>query len=223
MERTMKDVLSALAFIALLAATACSGNANSEASSGDPGAADAATSTDGTPSGHIHLTGDVSIDSDFMPDACQIAPAGEGLLSGYHMMAKEQDALPLLAVTIKNYTKDDTYAPTDTSADGQVTSIMTSGSLGLLTLMVLPSGTQIPVGFMLKPTSKLAVTVSENGAKGDAEFTGLETPPKFDPTASTPPQGGVVSGSITWSCGHIDHLDPKMNNAVNGMFKSLIH
>jgi hypothetical protein len=44
----------------------------------------------------------------------------------------------------------------------------------------------------------------------------------IDPNASAPPHGKRVSGSVSWTCGTVDRINAKMNDAVNGMFKKLI-
>ena len=72
----------------------------------------------GTGTGHLHVTGDVTIDHDFIVDACQIAPPGDGLLAGYHMNAKDGDStLVMLSIVVKGYDKDGPYSPAS-SIDG---------------------------------------------------------------------------------------------------------
>jgi len=101
---------------------------------------------------------------------------------------------------------------------------MTSGVMGPLTMMFMRDGTS-PLAFVQTPESKLTITVSNDGAKGRAEFTDLESMPTaedIDPTSSAPPHGKRVSGSVTWTCGTVGHINPTMNNAVNGAFNKLI-
>ena len=159
-------------------------------------------------------------------DGCQIAPPGDGLLSGYHMNAKDGDSTVMnLAVVIKNYDKDGPYSPADKSAEAQVGQAMSTGNMGLLTLMVAQKGSPMPLAVMLQPTSTLVVTTADNGAKGGVVFTDMESPVTFsdiDLNSNEKPHGKRVSGSISWTCGHVDHLNAEMNNAVNGMMNKLM-
>jgi hypothetical protein len=44
----------------------------------------------------------------------------------------------------------------------------------------------------------------------------------IDLKSSAPPHGKRVSGSVTWTCGTVGHINATMNDAVNGTFKKLI-
>ncbi|MBK5187142.1 MAG: hypothetical protein JJD97_02795 [Gemmatimonadaceae bacterium] len=216
-----------------LALFACSGRKSSAtATPGAPSdaasdAADAADAGDGpSGSGHLHMTGDATIDHDFVVEQCAIAPPGDGILSGYHMNAKDGDSTIMnLAVVIKNYDKDRSYSPTDKSDEGQVAQAMSTGNMGPLSLVVAPPSSRIPFGVMLKPTSTLVVTTTANGSKGEAKFTDMEAPLSFDDinlNSKDKPHAKRVSGLVTWTCGHVEHLDPTMNKAVNGMMDKLM-
>lgn len=207
-----------------LAAIGCTQHGNDAGSAPDVSTAAAPA---GTATGHVHLTGDFSLEHDFVVDACVIGPAGDGLLSGYHMTAKDGDkSIDLLSIVVKNYAQDGSYAPADKTDEGQVASAMQSGVMGPLTLMVSQGDNPIPLSVMLKPGSKMSIKISDNGATGDAEFTDMETPitmADINPNSHAEPHGKKISGSVTWSCGKVEHIDPKMNDAVNGAFKKLIH
>ncbi len=183
-------------------------------------AADSGDASGGAASAHVRLAGDVTMDRDVAVDMCAVAPPGDGLLSGYQMAAKTDDSIALLQVRIKDFSKDGSYGVADKTQEGQVAQMMATGSGGPLTLMVMSADSKVPVALMVKPQSKLDITISENGTKGDAEFTDLEAPNISEPTAA---HGKIVSGSVTWSCAKVERLNSKMNDAVNGMFKSLIH
>ncbi len=226
-SRRLSPLVLALAF------AGCAAHASTQTASSDgtktadstTAAADtgAAAAPPGPAGGHLHLTGDVTLDRDFAVDQCVISPAGDGLLSGYVMGNKEDDALKMVRVTVKNYDKDGTYSPTDKTAGGQVAQAMTNGTMGPLTLMMVQPDSPVPLAFMLKPNSKLTIAISGDGAKGDAEFSDMWSPiPGEIADPSNPKSGGkTVSGSLTWTC-KVERIDPKMNNAVNGMFKSII-
>ena len=210
---------------AACAGLACSGQKSSGTTT-DSAAGVAASSEEGTGSGHLRLTGGLTLDRDFLVDGCQIAPPGAGLLSGYHMTAKDGDStITMLSVVLKNYDKDGPYSPADKSAEAQVGEAMSTGVMGPLSLIVAPPNSPMPVGLMLKPASKLVINISGNGAKGDAQFSDLESPiglADIDPQSTAPPHGKIVSGSVSWTCGKVDRLDAQMNDAVNGMFNKLV-
>jgi hypothetical protein len=177
---------------------------------------------DGT--GHASLTGQMPLEQDFAVSGCAVGPPGDGLLSGYRMTAKDDTKLGLLAIALKDYTKDGAYEQPVISAEAAVAKTMTSGVMGPLTLMVMHEGAA-PYMFGQVAGSKLTITVSNDGAKGSAEFTDLQSQPdmaELDPSSGKMPKGKRVSGSITWTCSKVDHINPQMNNAVNGMFKKLI-
>jgi hypothetical protein len=224
-----RSLLLTSAICLSLLAVGCAHNssASSSASQDADGSQNSAGGeTIGSAAGHLHLTGAVSLEHDFTVDACVIGPAGDGLLDGYHMNAKDGDkTIELLSVVVKDYAKDGSYSPTDKSDAGQVKAAMTSGVMGPITLMVSQGDNPMPLAVMFKPDSTMNIQISDNGAKGDAEFTDMGTPTTMadiDPSAKTQPPSKKISGSITWSCGKVDHIDPKMNDAVNGAFKKLI-
>lgn len=210
--------------LAAAAALACTGRSSSAATVDSASAP--SESEEGSGTGHLHLTGDVTMDHDFAVDMCQIAPPGAGLLSGYHMGAKDGDSTIVnLGVVVKNYDKDGPYSPADKSEEAQVNQAMATGDMGLLSLMVVRPNSPMPLAVMLKPTSTLIVTISGHGTKGEVEFKDMESPPSFediDLKSGEKPHGKKVSGTVTWSCGHIDRLDPTMNKVVDGMFNGLM-
>jgi hypothetical protein len=176
--------------------------------------------------GHVSMTGDYVLESDFVVDMCQTGPPGDGLLSGYHMGIKDNDPkIAVLGIALKTYDKDGEYVVPSPSREAAVGQAMTSGTMGPLQLMVMQQGNTTPFGFGQTPSSKLTITVSNNGANGTAVFSDLESQPemsKFDPQSGRMPAGKRASGSISWTCGTVGRIDPKMNDAVNGAFKKLI-
>ena len=180
---------------------------------------------DKTGTGHLSITGDFALEKDFVVEMCQVGPPGDGLLAGYHMGIKDEGPpLALLSVALKDYAKDGRYEQPQTTREAAVGQAMRTGSMGPLTLIVMSDATT-PLGFGTVPGSTLVFTISNNGAKGTAEFTNVESQismADIKPNSSEPPHGKKVSGTITWTCGAVDRLDPHMNDAVNGMFKKLI-
>ncbi len=191
-------------------------------------AADNASKSDDdkTGAGHVSMTGEYVLEHDFVVDMCQTSSPGDGLLSGYHMAVRSGDPqIVLLSIALKSYDKDGAYDIPSLSREGAVGQAMSSGVMGPLTLMVMREGSTTPLGFMQIPSSKLTITVSDNGAKGTAAFTGLESQPDmsaFDPKSGKMPAGKRASGSVSWTCGTVGRIDAKMNDAVNGAFKHLI-
>jgi hypothetical protein len=184
------------------------------------------SSEHGTGTGHLHVTGDLTVDHDFVVDACTIAPPGDGLLAGYHMNAKDGDStVDALSIVVKRYDKDGPYSPTSHTAEEQVSEQMAGGSMDFMTLILAQKSSPMPVGIMLKPESKLVATISGNGARGKVEFTEMESPLSFediDMKSKEKPHGKRVSGSISWSCGKVERINAQMDAAVNGMMNKLM-
>lgn len=231
-----------LAALMLFAMTGCTSSHQASAETATTSAdGTPATAADGTPTtapadsatsngtkagtGHVSLTGEYSLEKDFTVSGCQAGPPGDGLLSGYHMMSKDgATPIALLSVALKDYDKDGPYVQASTTAEAGVARAMNSGVMGPLTLMILQDSAA-PLAFGQVAGSKLTITVSNNGAAGNAEFTDLESQPSmadFDPKSGTMPKGKRVSGSVTWTCESVDRINAKMNDAVNGTFKKLI-
>jgi hypothetical protein len=218
----------ALAAALLLLSTGCARHEPAPADAATTvTAADAATSSsdDKPGAGHVSITGEYTLEHDFVVDGCQIAPPGDGLLAGYHMSIKtEEPPLGLISIALKEFTKDGRYDQAVKSPDAAVGQAMRTGIMGPLTLMVFPEPTT-PLAFGQVPGSTLAITIANDGAKGTAEFTNLESQlsaANIDPATGKMGHGKRVSGSVTWTCGSVGRIDAKMNNAVNGMFNKLI-
>jgi hypothetical protein len=93
---------------------------------------------DKTGIGHVSLTGQYALEKDFVVSGCQVAPPGGGLLSGYHMTAK--DGVPpiaLLSITLKDYDKNASYVQVSPSREAAAGRAMGSGVMGPLTMMVM--------------------------------------------------------------------------------------
>jgi hypothetical protein len=184
------------------------------------------TDSESTPgSGHLHLTGEVTSDVDFAIDGCQIGEPGEGLLNGYRMAAKDGDStIMLLSVVLHNYAKDGSYTA-DTSSVAQLKEAIATGAFSPLTLMIRNPASPEPLAFGVTPTSVLTLTISDNGSTGKADILNEESQvSSLDMVANTneKPRGKRVSGSVTWSCGHVDRLNAEMSKAVDGMMNKLM-
>ena len=191
----------------------------------DASTTESTSGEDKTGTGHVSITGDYALEKDFTVEMCQVGPPGDGLLAGYHMAIKDEGPpIALLAVALKDYAKDGRYEQPQTTREAAVGQAMRTGSMGPLTLIVMSDATT-PLGFGAVPGSTLVFTISNNGAKGIAEFANVEsqlTAADMTTNSNEPPHGKKVSGSISWTCGTVGRLDPHMNDAVNGMFKKLI-
>jgi hypothetical protein len=225
---THGSAVRSFALLLAVSVAAChGGNSSTNASSATSERADgSADSDDKSGSGHLHVTGDLTVDHDFVVDACQIAPPGDGLLAGYHMNAKDGDStIDNLTVIVKKYDKDGPYSPSYDNAGAQAGEVMATGSMDFMTLIMAQKDSPMPIGIMLKPESKLVTTISGNGSKGEVEFTDMESPLSFEDinlNSKEKPHGKRVSGSVTWTCGHVERLNADMNKMVNGMMKKLM-
>lgn len=175
--------------------------------------------------GHLRITGDVAKDVNFTVDGCSIGKPGEGLLDGYRMHAEDGDStIAMLSVLLRDYVKDGPYTA-DTSAAAQLKEGMSSGNFSPLSLMIMADN--YPLAFKLTPASSLVITISDNGAKGSAEIKNMESQPGMSEVIAAHNSGGLphgkaISGSVTWSCGHVDRLNGEMNKAVDGMMDKLM-
>jgi hypothetical protein len=219
-----------LALVAAVSLSACSPKKSAAGEAGtvqaDEQSDESGSAEHGSGTGHLHVTGDVTVDHDFLVDACTIAPPGDGLLAGYHMNAKDGDStIILLSVVVKAYDKDGPYSPTAHTAEAQVAEQMSVGSSDFMTLMIAQKSSPMPVAIMLKPESKVLTTIADNGVSGKVEFTDMESPLSFadiDMKSKEKPHGKRASGSITWSCGKVERINAKMDAAVNGMMQKLM-
>ena len=222
------STLRAAAIVAALALLACSPHSsdakadNAKVAKAERHGGDDSESAAG--SGHLHLTGDLTADADFAVDGCQVGKPGDGLLDGYHMSAAEgAKGIIQLAVVQKDYAKDGPYTA-DTSSASQVKSAMNTGIFSPLSLMLTGEDPTAPLAFLLTPASSLVITYSDGGAKGEAKIVDMESMVMMhDMIASQgKAHGKKVSGSVTWSCGHVDRLNGEMNKAVDGMMDKLM-
>lgn len=221
------SVVSTLVLLATLSAAACTAKKSSADVANSPSERpdQSNDSDDATGSGHLQVTGDITVDHDFVVDACQIAPPGDGLLAGYHMNAKDGDStIDNLTVIVKKYDKDGPYSPAYDNAAAQAGEVMATGSMDFMTLIIAQKDSPMPIGIMLKPASKLVATISGNGSKGEVKFTDMESPLSFEDInlkSTEKPHGKRVSGSVTWTCGHVERLNAGMDKMVNGMMNKL--
>jgi hypothetical protein len=218
--------LGATLFLLALATTACSPpSSDAKVAAAERHGSRNSEATKGT--GHLHVTGDVTKDADFAIDGCQIGKPGDGLLDGYRMHAEDGDSsIIMLSVLLRDYVKDGPYVA-DTTSAGQLKEGMSSGNFGSLSLMLAGDGSSNPLAFGLTSSSKLVVTISDDGAKGKAELVNMESQPGMAEmiaarNSNGKPHGKTISGSVTWSCGHVDHLNGEMNKAVDGMMDKLM-
>jgi hypothetical protein len=211
-----------IAMAAVLGLVACIGR-ESESRNESTTTVEAADSAKGIGRGHLHLTGDATVDTDFTVEQCAIGPPGDGLLSGYHMNAKSSHGtLEMLSVAVKDYEKDGIFSPAAEAMKG-----LTAGKhrlAGPLTIMVNRSNSTIPLAVIPKPESRLTITISDGGASGSAEFTDMTSPiamEDIDIKARGRTKGKTFSGSLTWRCASIAHVDPRLHDAAKGMMQGL--
>jgi len=212
----------AIPLVAALIVVACTGRES--ASSGESAAAvagpDAQTSAG---RGHLQLTGDASVDTDFAVEQCTIGPAGEGLLNGYRMSARaSHGTLQMLSVSVKNYEQDGSFSPvTDTGKSAK------GGKPGVnspLSMTIGRENSTVPIAVISKPESHITITISESGARGTAEFSEMTSPVAMEDVDIKAPlhaKRKSFTGSLSWRCSGVEHLDSATTNAAKGMLKGL--
>ena len=173
--------------------------------------------------GHLQLTGDATVDTDFAVEQCSIGPAGDGPLNGYHMSAKPgHGTLQLLSIAVKSYDHDGSYTPAvDT---GKVALTGKHGVSGPLSMMIGRENSTVPLPVITHPESHLTVTISDSGSRGTAEFSDLTSPIAMeDIEIRRHPHTKEKSfaGSLTWRCGSVERVDTASTAAAKGMLKGL--
>lgn len=216
--------ITALRAIATLAAllVACTGHESS--SSGESAASVAGPDAQpGVGRGHVQLTGDATVDTDFAVEQCTIGPAGDGLLDGYHMNAKAtHGTLQLLSLAVKSYEGDGTFTPpVDT---GKSSIVGKRGVSGPLSMSIGRENTTVPLPVITKPESKLTITISDSGSRGSAEFSEMTSPvamEDIDIKAPLHAKRKSFAGSLTWRCASVERLDAATTDAAKAMTKGL--
>lgn len=212
----------ATATLALMVVVACSGRESS--SSGESAASvEGPAAESGAGRGHLHLTGDATVDTDFAVEQCSVAPAGDGLLNGYHMNSKAtRGTLQLLSLAVKSYEGDGTFTPAvDT---GKSTMVGKKGVSGPLAMTVGRENSTVPLPIITRPESRLTITISDSGSRGSAEFTEMTSPVAMEDVDIKAPlhaKRKSFAGSITWRCLSVEHLDAATTEAVKSMTKGL--
>ncbi|MDQ2768194.1 MAG: hypothetical protein M3Y30_13680 [Gemmatimonadota bacterium] len=201
---------------------ACTGHESS--SSGESAASVSGPNAPaGAGRGHVQLTGDATVDTDFAVDQCTIGPAGEGLLDGYRMNAKAaRGTLQLLSIAVKSYEGDGTFTPpVDT---GKSSIVGKHGVSGPLSMTIGRENSTVPLPVITKPESKLTITISDSGSRGTADFSELTSPVAMEDVDIKAPlhaKRKSFAGSITWRCASVERLDAATTNAAKSMTKGL--
>jgi hypothetical protein len=163
-----------VALVAALIVVGCTGHES--ASSGESAAAVAGPDAQSSAGrGHLQLSGDATVDTDFAVEQCSIGPAGEGLLNGYRMTAKSSHGtLQMLSVAVKSYEQDGSFSP---AADtGKSAIVGKRGVSGPLSMTIGRENSTVPIPVLTKPESRITITISDSGARGTAEFSEMTSP-----------------------------------------------
>ena len=210
-----------LALVALVVAVGCSGR-DAESTS-DRSAATVADMAGAPGRGRIHLTGDATMDTDFAVEQCAVGPAGDGLLSGYHMSAKSgHGAIEMLSVVVKDYDKDGTYSPAGETVNTPIT--RRGGVSAPITMMVNRGNWTVPLAVIPKPESKMTIIISDSGSTGSAEFTDMTSPiamEDIDIKSRGRAKGKTFAGSLSWKCASVQHVDAAADSTAKGLMKGL--
>jgi hypothetical protein len=211
-----------VALVAALIVVGCTGHES--ASSGESAAAVAGPDAQSSAGrGHLQLSGDATVDTDFAVEQCSIGPAGEGLLNGYRMSAKSSHGtLQMLSVAVKSYEQDGSFSP---AADtGKSTIVGKRGVSGPLSMTIGRENSTVPIPVLTKPESRITITISDSGARGTAEFSEMTSPIAMEDVDIKAPlhaKRKSFAGSLSWRCSSVEHLDSATTNAAKGMLKGL--
>lgn len=211
-----------LAILATLGIAACSGRESSSSNKG-------ASSVEGPEAqaklsrGHLLLTGDATVDTDFAIEQCTIGAAGDGPLNGYRMSAKPgHGTLQLLSLAVKSYDHDGSFTPAvDT---GKPVIKGKHGISGPLSMMLSRENSTVPLPVITRPESHLTITISDSGSRGSAEFSELTSPIAMeDLEIKRHPhtKEKTFAGSLTWHCATVEHVDAAATEAAKGLLKGL--
>jgi hypothetical protein len=173
--------------------------------------------------GHLQLTGDATVDTDFAVEQCSIGPAGEGLLDGYRMNAKaSRGTLQMLSVAVKSYEHDGSFTPAlDT---GKNAIVGKRGVSGPLSMTIGRENSTVPLPVITKPESRVTITISDSGSRGTAEFSEMTSPVAMEDVDIKAPlhaKRKSFAGSLSWRCPSVEHLDSATADAARGMLKGL--
>lgn len=211
-----------LAIFATLVIVACTGRESS--SSGESAAAvEGPDSPSKLSHGHLQLTGDATVDTDFAVQQCSIGPAGDGPLNGYHMSAKAgRGTLQLLSLAVKSYEHDGSFSPAVDTGKATVTG--KRGVSGPLSMIIGRENSTVPLQVITRPESHLSITISDSGSRGSATFSELTSPIAMEDIeirAHLHTKEKTFAGSLTWRCTNVEHVDSASMNAAKGMLKGL--
>jgi hypothetical protein len=212
----------ALVVLAMVAIVACTGRESS--ASGESAATVQGPEAQAHGArGHLQLTGDATVDTDFAVEQCTIGPAGDGPLNGYRMSAKPaHGTVQMLSVNVRDYVRDSTYAPPVDTGKSSFTS--KRGVSEPLAMTIGRENSTVPLPVMTRPESRLTITISDSGSRGSAEFTDLTSPLAMEDIAikSHPhAKGKTFSGSLSWHCASVERVDSASTNAAKSLLKGL--
>jgi hypothetical protein len=212
----------AIPLIASLIVMACTGRES--ASSGESAASVAGPDAkESAGRGHLQLSGDATVDTDFAVEQCSIAPAGDGLLSGYRMSARAaHGTLQMLSVSVKGYEHDGSFVPSTDTVKSKMNA--KPGVNSPLSMTIGRENSTVPSPVIAKPESRITITVSDSGARGTAEFSDMTSPIAMEDVDIKEPlhaKRKSFAGSLSWRCSSVEHLDSATANAAKGMLKGL--
>ena len=211
-----------LPLVAVLIVIACTGR---ESSSSAESAASVAgpEAQASTGRGHLQLSGDASVDTDFAVEQCTIGPAGDGLLDGYRMSARaSHGTLQMLSVSVKSYEHDGSFTPAIDTGKGK-----SSGKAAVSSPVSMTIGREnstVPIPVIAKPESRITITIADSGSRGTVEFSDMTSPIAMEDVDIKAPlhaKRKSFAGSLSWRCPSVEHLDSATANAAKGMLKGL--
>lgn len=165
--------------------------------------------------GHLNLTGSITLSKDFNVTECKNnGPNAMAFIRGYEMNGSLPEGLIGASISVRDYNKDGTYHPllaeeaASTKSINDATQTMSTTGLKITgnTSLNVSVGTdkEAPRPLYAGDKSTLVVTLSNGGVNGSATFTNWLPLAK---SGEARIYGDPVSGSMTWTCNEVKQPD----------------
>ncbi|MDQ6940947.1 MAG: hypothetical protein M3169_00325 [Candidatus Eremiobacteraeota bacterium] len=117
----------------------------------------------------------MTMDHDFAVGQCTISPPGQGLITGYQMIAESDGQLDMASIKVPEYTKDDVYNLGQRTEEQQLAGAM-NAQMGPIMLAFAGAQPDHKTLISETPQSHIAIAIRNNGAHGEAKFDNFMEP-----------------------------------------------
>lgn len=176
-----------------------------------PGTASADQNQPAPGTGHLNITGSITLSKDFNVTECtNNGPNAMAFMRGYEMKGSLPEGLIGASITVQAYDKDGTYHPllaaeaASTKSINNATQTMSTSGLKIAgnTSLNVSVGTDNQTRPLYAgDKSTLVATLSNGGINGTATFTNWLPLAK---TGEARMYGDPVSGTMTWTCKEVE-------------------